>query len=283
MVVISILLAGCPGKSGSMSGAQFQRRMNSINYGDQAADISSLTTGVNGAFGTFPTSSAVNSYIDSYLTMPSCSGDISVDRPEAPVGARMYPTALKNHPRPSRGCIPVENISLQEARRAMSLQNVTTDGATELEERTLGVALVRIQQLNGGPLESGKWSGRSPYPFRIRDGGGTSRQAGDHILIRRKSHGRGALSVAQHVHEYAHLVGNNGGYNAYRSYMGGNGNCMVSGYADNNPNEHFAEVFTAFVTEPNLFNTSSPTAACRKAFEFFRGWFGDGDRVAECM
>ena len=48
----------------------------------------------------------------------------------------------------------------------------------------------------------------------------------------------------------------------------------------NNSNENFAEVFTAFVTEPSLLLRSP---ACRKSLQFFKNWFGDGERVNECM
>ena len=91
-------------------------------------------------------------------------------------------------------------------------------------------------------------------------------------------------SVAQYAHEFAHLVGNQGGYAAYRRYMGNSGYCVVSGYSDNKFNEQFAEVFAAFVTEPSLFARSRPKKACQKAFNFFKNkFFRNGNRVKECM
>ncbi|MBT3586207.1 MAG: hypothetical protein HN509_14970 [Halobacteriovoraceae bacterium] len=191
-----------------------------------------------------------------------------------------YIYSLKNYPAPAKGCIPVEKVSLQAARKAMKLQNLTTEGATEAEERTLGAGLIRIQQLNGGPLETGIWKGARPYPFRYKLGKGYSGQREDHILIRRNGTKHYGLSVAQAVHEYAHLIGNQGAYGKFRSFMGSVGLCLVSNYADDNASEQFAEVFTAFVTQPSILlsNGRSP-----KAYEFFKQWFGKGERVKECL
>lgn len=195
-----------------------------------------------------------------------------------------YGISLKNHERPARGCLPVEDIRIEEARSLMASQNITTDGATELEEKTLGVSIARIQQLNGGVLRTGVWDGNSPYPFRFRNGKGYSGQRWDHIVINRKGEKEYGLSVAQHVHEYAHFIGNRGGYGSYQSYMKGAGLCMVSNYADNSPGEQYAEVFTAFVTEPNILLSNKRTPnACKRAFNYFKEWFDHGDRVEECM
>jgi hypothetical protein len=137
------------------------------------------------------------------------------------------------------------------------------------------------------------------YKVRFISGDSSSSQRVDHIRINK----RWGTSVAQHAHEWAHLIGGKGAYAAYRRHMGLpskgtttsrstrhiNKFCMVSGYADNNPsrlgykylNEQFAEVFTAFVTEPGLLieNQSEP---CQRAFDFFVNWFDAGNRVYEC-
>lgn len=69
-----------------------------------------------------------------------------------------------------------------------------------------------------------------------------------------------------------------------RSY-GTNDYCLVSNYADDNQNEQFAEVFTAFMTEPELLlNNSRSPAACKKAFNFFKNEFFDkGERGTDCI
>lgn len=200
------------------------------------------------------------------------------------IQAKSYTYALKNYDIPSRGCYPVSNISLSEAKELISSQNLKVKGGTDMEVRTVGAALYWIQHLNNGPLRSGFWSGNGVYEIRIQDGDGYSGQRWDHILINRQGSEAHGLSVAQHVHEYAHLIGNNGAYGAYRNHMKGHGYCMVSNYADNNNNEQFAEVFTGFVTEPEtLLNNNRTPKACQRAFDFFVNWFDAGDRVHECV
>jgi len=194
----------------------------------------------------------------------------------------MYTVSLRNYPGPSKGCIPVSKVSTSEANSLMASQNVSIQNATDLEVRTLGAGLMRIQQLNGGPLSSGmgpKING-GPYPFIVRSGVESSGQRADHIQIMKKK----SESVVQYVHEYGHLVGNNGGYAAYQSYTGGS-KCHITNYAMKSDNEQFAEVFGAFVTEPSsLLNNSRSPAACKKAYEFFAGkFFKNGNRVKECL
>ncbi len=196
-----------------------------------------------------------------------------------------YPYSLKNYDNPSKGCYPVSRVSLTEAEDIIELQNLKTVGANNLEKRTLGAALTWMHYLNGdSPLRTAYWKGNGTYEIRIVDGDGSSGQRWDHIIIRRngaKEHGE---SVAQHVHELGHLVGNNGTYGSFKSHMKGYGYCVVSGYSDNKDNEQFAEVFTAFVTEPELLTKNSQTPkACKRAFEFFEDWFAAGNRVQECL
>jgi hypothetical protein len=197
--------------------------------------------------------------------------------------AKSYTYSLKNYDIPSRGCYPVSKVSLSEANKLIASQKLKTKGATSKEIRTLGAGLKWLQYLNKGPLKSG-FPRVKGYEIRIKDGDGSSGQRGNHILIQRQGKKAHGLSVAQHVHEYAHLIGNNGVYAKYRTHMKGHGYCMVSNYADNNNNEQFAEVFTGFVTEPvTLLNNKRTPKACQRAFDFFLNWFDAGDRVYECV
>ena len=196
-----------------------------------------------------------------------------------------YPYSLKNYDNPSKGCYPVSRISLTEAEDIIDLQNLEPVGASKLEKRTLGAALTWMHYLNGDtPLKTAYWKGRGKYEIRIIDGTASSGQRWDHILIRRNGNKAHGESVAQHVHELGHLVGNNGTYSSFKSHMKGYGYCIVSGYSDNKDNEQFAEVFTAFVTEPELLTKNSKTPkACKRAFKFFERWFSAGNRVQECL
>lgn len=217
-----------------------------------------------------------------------------------------YGTSLKNHAGPSRGCIAENTISDSEANRLITSQEITTVGATEKERRVLAAAIKRVQQLNGGPIRG--WRGvlsASPpmglYPWRYYDNheeGSSVTFHLTHILINRKTNNRNhnhnhhyGHSVAQQVHEWAHYLGYHIGLqDQFQNFMRGNreyGNqdyCMVSNYADNTPGEQFAEVFTAFITEPRiLLNNSRTPENCRKVFNFFLTWFPQGERVQDCL
>ena len=209
----------------------------------------------------------------------------------------MYSYSLKRHKGPRRGCLPVENVSKQDAIKALASQNLTYRAGSghgkvkDSEVRALGAAILSVQYLNGGPLAMGKPAKNQPNPLPIefRDQKG-SQQKWEKIEIGRSGHMHYGTSVAQHVHEWAHLIGNNGGYEKFRKEVGVPPYCNVSGYSANNPknsrrkefNEHFAEVLTAFVTEPASLKNHS-NKACKKAFEFFRKFFKKGDRYKECM
>lgn len=232
-------------------------------------------------------------------TKGSSKGNYTTNKPDP-----KYIYSLKGYKVPARGCIPAKDVSLKEAKALMKSQNLTARGRTtkenptEMEIRSIGAGLKRIQELNGGPLKTGMGPGSKPYPFVFNDGEGSSSQGGSSITISRKKvsrtkkgHQHYGLSVAQHVHEYAHLVGNNGGYSNYVKFMGKTGKCMVSNYADNgkpigggHTGEQFAEVFTAFVTDPSsLLNNSRTSKNCRKAFDFFTQWFNKGEKVKSCL
>lgn len=204
-----------------------------------------------------------------------------------------YTVSLKNYPRPRRGCFDPGTVSKSEADRLIASQGLTTDGAKENERQAMAAAIKRVQQLEGGPLREGMGPGGN-YPFKFVDANGSAQRAG-YILIGRNTASKGHThnhgnSVAQHAHEWAHLIGNQGAYAEFRRFMGGGrygskDYCMVSNYADNNANEQFAEVFTAFVTEPRiLLNNSRTPENCRRVFQFFKDhFFKKGDRVANCL
>jgi hypothetical protein len=206
-----------------------------------------------------------------------------------------YGYSLKNYPRPAHGCTSYQEVSSAEADRLLASQNLSVRSAsgsgavTDREKRSVAAGIKRVQELNGGPLRTGMGPSQNggPYPFVFKDSNGSNQRV-NQINIGRNT-GRGHThygnSVAQHVHEWAHLIGNNGGYPAYRNAMRGMGYCMVSNYADNNANEQFAEVFTAFVTEPEiLLNNSRTPAACRAAFNFFKDeFFNRGRNVENCI
>ncbi len=202
-----------------------------------------------------------------------------------------YTVSLKNYPRPSQGCIDAQSVSKEEADKLITSQNFITIDATAKERIVLGTAIKRVQELNGGILKAGVGNKAGGLPWKYYDANGSA-QKYDHIKIGRNKAKRGhqhyGHSVAQHVHEWAHLIGNQGGYAAFQKFMNENYSskdyCMVSNYADNSSGEQFAEAFTAFVTEPSLLlNNSRTPDNCKKVFAFFWDWLDQGYKVQDCL
>ncbi len=223
-----------------------------------------------------------------------------------------YGVSLKNHPRPERGCYPVENVSLEEAKAAIESQNFSfkkdndspgSKPPSDEEIRAFGAAILSMQYLNGGIFQIGRPEKKFPFVY-CDDDRKSSRQFGNKIRISRKGRARHGLSVAQYVHEWGHLIGNsvepsigqgNNIYNEFLRAIGGKvwtedsrtgrPGCLVSRYADNRSNEHFSELLTAFVTEPFLLREMGKTnKVCKKAYEFFeKVLFKKGERARECM
>lgn len=203
-----------------------------------------------------------------------------------------YQVSLKNYPNPSRGCFDKNTISDEEATELIASQNFITVGATNSERKTLAAAIKRVQELNGGVLEVGKGATSGGFPWNYIDSNGSiwfpsHIEIGRNIAKRRNRNY--AQSVAQHVHEWAHLMGNQGVYTAFQSYMNPSGYgesdyCMVSNYADNTTGEQFAEVLAAFITEPRiLLNNSRTPKNCEKAFQFLWNFFPNGHLVQNCL
>lgn len=189
-----------------------------------------------------------------------------------------YTTSLKNYPNPSRGCISRDSLSDSEVNELINSQNFRTVNASSEERRTLALAIKRIQELDGGVFQRGMVDIAGGFPFIYKDSNGSVMNSEVYTypdgkvykpyeirIGRNLSRGSNqyGLSVAQHVHEWGHMVGRNGAYDEFASFMSSSGYskndyCLVSNYADDSPGEQFAEVFAAFVTEPRILLVNSP-------------------------
>lgn len=245
---------------------------------------------------------------------PSFSGNTRFTSNNTGQTQSTYPYSLKRHDIPRKGCIPPDTISLDDAKKAIASQNMTYRAArgskavSNSEIKALGAAVMSIQHLAGGFFQPASPRSGQPKPFPIEfQDTKYSQQYWEKIKIGRSGHFHYGNSVAQHVHEISHLIGNNlmpgtntSVYDAYFRHLGGTRNdfrvqgqakgkikpCLVSGYSDNKANEHFAELFTAFVTQPSILknNNFGDKETCRKSFEFFEKiLFKKGNRVKECM
>lgn len=272
--------------------AQFQHAYTDV-AGDASPDARDAMNKLTRNGKTLPTGAELTSAISNPGNCAACNAAAHPSKAKAKE-PNWYPTALKNYPIPAKGCLPKDRLSVPEAEQLMYSQGLRAVNATSSEKKALGAAIMRVQQLNGGPLKLGMGPGGN-YPFIFKDASG-SWQGGDGIHIGRGGHDCGN-SVAQHVHEWAHLIGNQGGYAMFKKYMAGNGtytkanHCLVSGYADNVTSsgriegEQFAEVFTAFITQPSLLinNTRTPNN-CRMVYKFFKDkFFKRGSLVESCL
>lgn len=215
-----------------------------------------------------------------------------------------YAASLKNYPNPSRGCIPRNSLTDAEVNELIDSQNFrTVNGSTE-ERRTLALAIKRAQELDGGVFQRGMAEVPGGFPFIYKDSNGSVMNANVYTypsgkvfkpyeirIGRNLSRGSNqyGLSVAQHVHEWGHMVGRNGAYDEFAAFMNAGDYsakdyCMVSNYADDSPGEQFAEVFAAFLTEPRILLVNSRTPSnCKKVFDFFKSWFKAGEKVESCL
>lgn len=215
-----------------------------------------------------------------------------------------YATSLKNYPNPSRGCIDPQSISKSEIDELIGSQKFRTVNAGSEERRTLALAIKRAQELDGGVFQRGIAEVTGGFPFIYKDSNGSVMnslvytyetgtvfkpyeiQIGRNIKRGKNHYG---LSVAQHLHEWGHMIGRNGAYDEFSQFMNASGYskndyCMVSNYADDSPGEQFAEVFAAFVSEPRILLVNSRTPEnCKKVFKFFKSWFKAGDKVETCL
>lgn len=187
--------------------------------------------------------------------------------------------SVKSFSEAAKGCI--STINDEESTAAMERFHIRTENATAAEKRTLGTALVWIAALNDGKPLAKAVAQNNSYTYRFRTGTGNSHQAPNEVLINRNGSLNYGQNVAQLVHELGHFIGNNGGYDEYRTAMQGH-YCAVSSYSTSRFNEQYAEVFAAFVTDPNVIKNNSSTG-CRLAYQFFsRQVFANGLLADRC-
>lgn len=188
---------------------------------------------------------------------------------------------LKREPIAAKGlCTP--KISQNQAVDTLKIFNIKTRNAHDSEILAIGRGLSQIQKLAGGVFEPAR---NARYIFS-NGGGNISRQTQNGIEMSRGAQPR-ISSVAYFIHELGHYVGNANGAELYRAYKSKiQSRCLFSRYAgrDWTPararNEEFAEVFAAFVTNPEILLRSGQ--ACAKAFDFFKNEVFEHGTLAKC-
>lgn len=137
----------------------------------------------------------------------------------------------------------------------------TSGNPRKAELKALAKGISQIERLNGGPMPN-KW--KTTYNFI--NAGGAWNQGASSINVRRPSGSDKGENVTRMMHELGHKVGNSGAYGDYNSYTKGK-SCGLTHYCKNRArgrNEEFAEVFAAYVVNPDLLKKN-----CPESYNFF--------------
>jgi hypothetical protein len=167
--------------------------------------------------------------------------------------------------------------------RSFSGTNPRPLAATDARQQAVARVLQTMNSLGGGNFSlhrgakfvfgstAGQPSRQTADHIQLNPGNQNIRALGNHAG---HSHG-GTTNTALIAHELGHYVGNNGLYQPYFQFV--RGGCNVSGYSGNRRNgrrnEEFAEVFSAYLTNPEML--SAKGGACQKALDFMKGAFGE--------
>lgn len=128
-------------------------------------------------------------------------------------------------------------------------------------------------------LGNGEFSYHRGAHFRFGNIWGPSRFDGTYVQINPGGQNMSALEDKTQggrdnhgviAHELGHYIGHKGLYKEYRREVGGG--CHVSKYSKKRFNEEFADVFAAYVTNPDLLKNKGPY--CDLAIKFFNKKFG---------
>lgn len=158
------------------------------------------------------------------------------------------------------------------------IEYIKSDPPRSLEQERMALAkgLAQITALNGGRFKPFKKT-RIEFVDRTGHSEELGRRPGDDsyriTMNRCDPDGKNcsANNVAHLVHELGHQLGNSyyrdeeTYYQAYKRLV--RGDCYPTAYSDDRFNEQFAEVFSAYVTHPELLKTGGPV--CERAYAFF--------------
>lgn len=136
----------------------------------------------------------------------------------------------------------------------------------EKDLNALARGLAQLERIHGGPIPE-TW--RTPFKFSDQAGGWAQRW--DSIYVNKKTYG--GDNVAALMHELGHKIGNADGMKLFSEYLKNAQDCGITPYAKSRRGqfprgEEFAEVFSAFITNPDDLEKECPSAfsAMKKIF-----------------
>lgn len=195
-------------------------------------------------------------------------------------------------------CLPT--VDKFQANELIDKYNIKFSGSTgPTDKMAVARVLASIEDLSGGKCQLPR---DAAFAFRV-DNKGISRYDGKHIQInagaqnekalREENKGSGGCNNTGLIaHELCHRIGSqtlSGGrgitaYEFYRNRVPDE--CGLTKYAIHNKNENprneeFAEVCSAFITNPEIL-VNNKSKSCEKAMEAFKELIGDQSRSTKC-
>lgn len=182
----------------------------------------------------------------------------------------------RDHAAKTGACLaPITDV--EEAKEIIRRNGVRIEASANKKQiLSVAIGVQQVELLAGSPSEYIEGS-YFKFPKRLR----YSRQTGSAIEM-------GANytdgNVAHVMHELGHYVGNRGLYGPYKENVPV---CEITVYSKVHytparyRNEEFAEVWAAFVTNPELLKNSQD-AGCREAYAFFSQVFPEAEKYAVC-
>lgn len=168
-------------------------------------------------------------------------------------------------------CIPRTSESPEKVLKRNGIRTIGKPTAAEVKALAKGIG--QVERLLGDPIPK-SWQ----QDYQYHSATGKWNQGAHTINVRRPVGSPKGSNVGRLMHELGHKVGNAGVYSQYASYTRG-ADCKITGYATTKDNEEFAEVFSAYVTYPDLLQQK-----CPKAFEFMskRLFPNSKNKIASC-
>lgn len=192
------------------------------------------------------------------------------------VAVQAKPRIMKADPKGRAGtCTGPLNATPGEILRR---NGISTRSATNGQTEALAKGILQIERLAGGNFSAIRGT---TFNF-LNSRRGSSNQAGTTINMRGGP--AKTANTAYVMHELGHRVGNNGYYAKYRSAV--KTPCLATHYCSKSysraryRNEEFAEVFAAFVTNPDHLKNAGPS--CRAAYDFFAKQVFKNGNLADC-
>jgi hypothetical protein len=163
-------------------------------------------------------------------------------------------------------CIKASPDSAESILRRNGIKPIGSYSSHEINALAKGIA--QVERINGGPLPAA-WHTQ----FNFLNARGAWNQGPNAVNVRKLSYG--GDNVGALMHEFGHKVANADGQKILNRYVGSTPRCGFTGYARSKRSEEFAEVFSAFITNPDDLK-----AKCPSSYATLKRIFNAGENVS---